>query len=526
MTGSPVTDSLLCVLFLAAGLGAGWLLASRAGRRSLSRARDESSAILADARAQAENLRKLELAKAREQWQGELVEKEAEYTKRLESVKNIERAMNRRDAQLQGVDRQFQEREKAIEEEKATLAAREGDLAARHAEMDRLAAEYVARLEKASGLTVEEAKRQLVANLRNEAEHEAAALIRQIKDDAKRTADLEAQKIITLAIERVAVDQVAERTTSQFRLPDEGIKGRLIGHEGRNIKFFEEQTGMQLLINNDDPNTVVISGFNPVAREVARRSLDRLVQSGKIHPRKIQEVVGKAKKQVQRECQLAGEEAIKHLKIPPPHPEIVKLLGKLKYRTSYGQNVLNHAIEVSELCGSMAAELRLDVKLAKRAGLLHDIGKAIDVEREGTHPELGGEAARKFGEHEVVVNAIESHHEDVEVIHPISILVAVCDAISGSRPGARRASLTDYLRRIETLEGIVQGFDGVEQCFAIQAGREVRVIVKTDRVDDDRLAFLASDISKKIEEEMDYPGRVKVTLIREMKAVEYAGGMV
>lgn len=523
MLESPLFTGILSVLLLASGFGAGWFLTARIGRRSLAKARQEAKSLLDDARSRSEQLRKLEIAKAREAWAAERAEKEAEYAKRLESVKNIERAMNRRDAQLQQTERQLGDREKELDEVRDGLAAREAEIVAERAGVEAQRVEYISRLEKAAALTVEEAKRQLVTNLKSEAELEAAALIRQIKDDAKRSADQEAQKIITLAIERVAVDQVAVRTTSQYRLPDEGLKGRLIGHEGRNIKFFEEQTGMQLLLNNDDPTLVTISGFNPVAREVARQSLDRLVQSGKIHPRKIQEVVGKVQKKIQRECQTAGEEAFKYLRLAPPNPEIVKLLGKLKYRTSYGQNVLNHSIEVAELCGSMAAELGLDVKLAKRAGLLHDIGKAIDVEREGTHPELGGEAARKFEEHEVVVNAIESHHEDVEVIHPISILVAVCDAISGSRPGARRASLTDYLRRIETLEGLAQGFDGVEQCFAIQAGREIRVIVKTDRVDDGRLSFLASDISKKIEEEMDYPGRVKVTLIREMKAVEYAG---
>jgi len=525
MAASPLVYGLLSVLLLAAGFGVGWFLTARIGRRSLAKARAEAMAILADARGRSEQIRKLEIARARETWMTERAEKEAEYLKRLEAVKNVERAMNRRDAQLQQVDTQLQQREAEIDEARGGLEARASELDAEREGLTALHQEFVARLEKAAGMSVEEAKRHLVASLKNEAEHEAALMIRAIKEEAKRTADQEAAKIVTLAIERVAVDQVVPRTTSQYRLPDESMKGRLIGHEGRNIKFFEEQTGMQLLLNSDDPTLVTISGFNPVAREVARQSLDRLVQSGKIHPRKIQEVVGKVQKKIQRECQAAGEEAFKYLGLALPNAEIVKLIGKLKYRTSYGQNVLNHSIEVAELCGSMAAELDLDANLAKRAGLLHDLGKAIDVEREGTHPELGGEAARAAGENEVVVNAIESHHEDVEVIHPISILVAVCDGISGSRPGARRASLADYLKRIETLEGLANSFDGVEQSFAIQAGREIRVIVKTDRVDDERLSFLASDISKKIEEEMDFPGRVKVTLIREMKAVEYAGAV-
>lgn len=522
-----MTAQMTCIFVglvgLVAGLAAGWLLCNRFGRQSVSRARQEVERILRDGKAQAENLRKLELAKAREQWLQEREPLEEEYQKRLESVKNIERAMNRRDAQLQRVEKELSAREEQQNQRDEEFKAREAGLEADREQIQALHQEYLNRIEKVSGFTVEEAKKQLVANLKNEAEHEAANLIRQIKEDAQRTAELEAQKIVTLAIERVAVDQVAERTTSQLKLPDESIKGRLIGQEGRNIRFFEEQTGMQLLINNDDPNTVVISGFNPVAREVAKQSLERLIQGGKVHPRRIQEVVAKVRKKVQREIQQAAEEAFLYLKLEPADPEIMTLVGKLRYRTSYGQNVLNHSIEVAELCSSMAAELGLDPKLARRAGLLHDIGKAIDFEREGTHPELGGEAARKFGEHEVVVNAIESHHEDVEVIHPISILVAVSDAISGSRPGARRASLTDYIRRIETLEGIANSFEGVEQSYAIQAGREVRIIVKTDQVSDDRMPFLTSEMAKKIQDEMDYPGRIRLTLIREMRAVEYAG---
>jgi ribonucrease Y len=515
------------IIALVGGLGlgilGGWLLCNRLGSQSAAKAREQAQSLIDDARSQTENLRKLELAKAREQWSAEREEMEQEYQKRLESVKNIERAMNRRDAQLQRVERELEVQAEGIKAREEALQTDSDALEGRRVEFAALHEEYNQRLERVAGLTIEEAKKQLVVNLKSEAEHEAANLIRQIKEDAQRTAEMEAQKIITLAIERVATDQVVERTTSIIKLQDESIKGRLIGHEGRNIRYFEELTGMQLLINNDDPNTVVISGFNPVAREIARQSLDRLIQAGKVHPRKIQEVVAKATKKVQRDIQTAGEEAFQFLKLDPPHPEVLKLVGKLRYRTSYGQNVLNHAKEVAELCGSMAAELGLDATLARRAGLLHDIGKAIDFEKEGTHPELGGEAARKYGEHEVVVNAIESHHEDVEVIHPISILVAVCDAISGSRPGARRASLTDYIKRIETLEGIINSFEGVDQSFAIQAGREVRVIVKTDAVHDDRLPFLTAEMTKKIQDEMDYPGRIRLTMIREMKAVEYAG---
>ncbi len=515
----------VAVLIIGGGVGffLGWMINNRVGSKSAARAEEEYGQLMGEAKIQAEKMGKLELARAREVFYAERTEVEEEYQKRLEAVKNVERAMNRRDAKLQQYETNLKETEQRMEEEIKGLKVKYEEVEAQKEVVDEKVAEYIQKIEKAAGLTQEDAKRILISNMKSEAEHSAAAMIRQIKEEAQKAAEAEALKMVTLAIERVTVDQVVDRTSTQFRLPDENVKGRLIGHEGRNIKYFEEVTGMQLLIKNEDPNTVVISGFNPVSREVARQTLDRLLQGGKIHPRRIQEVISKVSKKVSREITQAGEDAFRYLQLERPHPEVIDLVGKLRFRTSYGQNVLNHSIEVAELTGSMAAELGLDVQLAKRAGLLHDIGKAIDFEREGTHPELGGEAARIAQEHEVVVNAIESHHEDVEVIHPISILVAVSDAISGGRPGARRASLTDYVKRIETLEGIATGFEGVEQAFAIQAGREVRVIVQTERVADARMPFLTNEITKKIQEDMDYPGKVKVTMIREMRAVEYAG---
>jgi ribonuclease Y len=518
------------VLYTLIGIGAitaafllGFLVSYLLSKKTLSGARRLAQTLIEDAKKQAEQMKRVEIARAKEEWLKEQNALEEDYQKRLDSVKNIERAMNRRDAKLQMYEKQLNQRENELKEKYAQLDQKFAEVDEKKSAYVEAKNEYLSKLEKTAEITQEEAKKSLIEEMRKQAEFEAAALIRQIKEDAQKTAEVEAQKIITLAIERVGIEQVAERTTSQFKLPDEGLKGRIIGHEGRNIKVFEEETGVQLLINNDDPLTLVLSSFNPVAREIARQSLERLVQSGKIHPQKIKEFVGKTKKKIQKEISQAGEEAFKRLGLELPHPEIVKLVGQLKYRTSYGQNVLNHSIEVAELCGAMAAELKLDVKLAKRAGFLHDLGKAIDVVREGTHPELGAEAARKYGEHEVVINAIESHHEDVEVIHPISVLVAVADAISGSRPGARRASLTDYFKRIETLESIASSFEGVEQSFAIQAGREVRVIVNADQVSDMHLPFLAGEIAKRIQEEMDYPGKVRVTIIRERKAVEYAG---
>lgn len=521
------------VIYTLIGIGAitlsfllGFFVSHLLSKKALRGARRLAQTIIEDTKKQVEQLKRIEITKAKEEWQREQSKLEEDYQKRLDSVKNIERAMNRRDAKLQLFEKQLIKKEMELKESISELELKFNEVEEKKSSYLEMKNEYLGKLEKTAEITQEEAKKSLIEEMKKQAEFEAVAFIRQIKEDAQRTAEIEAQKIITLAIERVGIEQVAERTTSQFKLPDEGLKGRIIGHEGRNIKVFEEETGVQLLINNDDPTTLVLSSFNPVAREIARQSLERLVQSGKIHPQKIKEFVGKTTKKIQKEIFQAGEETFKRLGLNQPHPEIVKLVGQLKYRTSYGQNVLNHSIEVAELCGAMAAELKLDVKLAKRAGLLHDLGKAIDVIREGTHPELGAEAARKYGEHEVVINAIESHHEDVEVIHPISVLVAVADAISGSRPGARRASLTDYFKRIETLESIATSFEGVEQSFAIQAGREVRVIVNADQVNDMHLPFLAGEIAKRIQEEMDYPGKVKVTIIRERKAVEYAGATI
>lgn len=523
MDNPTIMYTLLGVTVITISYIFGFFSSSYLSKKSLKGAKKLADTLIEDAKRQAEQLKRVEITKAKESLSKEQIQLEEEYQKKFESVKNIERAMNKRDASLRLFEKELKEKEKELKIKFDEIQAKENELKGKEANLKEMINEYMTKLEKLAEMSQEDARRNLIDEIRKEAEFEAASLVREIKEEAQRTAEIEAQKIITLAIERVGIEQVAERTTSQFKLPDESLKGRIIGHEGRNIKVFEEETGVQLLINNDDPLTLVLSSFNPVAREIARQSLERLVQSGKIHPQKIKEFVSKTKKKINKEIMHEGEQAFKRLGLDLPHPEIVKLVGQLKYRTSYGQNVLNHSIEVAEICGNMAAELKLDVKLARRAGLLHDLGKAIDVVREGTHPELGSEIARKYKEHEVVINAMESHHEDVEVIHPISALVAVADAISGSRPGARRASLTDYFNRIQTLESIANSFEGVEQSFAIQAGREVRVIVSADSVSDMHMPFLAREIAKKIQEEMDYPGKVKVTIIREKRAVEYAG---
>jgi ribonuclease Y len=347
-------------------------------------------------------------------------------------------------------------------------------------------------------------------------------MIKEMKDEATRAAEAEARKIVSLAIERMASEISVERTVSQFKLPEgSDLRGRIIGHEGKNIRAFEKVTGIQLLLDEEN-DTVTLSGYHPVRREVARRVLEMLVKDGNIRPRRIEELTRRNRRRLEEEMKRAGQEAVAELGIEGIDPELVRLLGRLRYRTSYGQNVLQHSIEVAHLTGMMAAELRLDEPLARRAGLLHDIGKAIDYEREGTHPEIGAELGRKSGEHEVVINAIASHHEDCEMTSPISVLVAAADALSGARPGARRQTVAQYIKRIEKLEELAGSMHGVEQSYALQAGREIRVIAQSRLVDDAAVDLLASDLASRIQNEMDYPGKIKVTVIRELRAVEYA----
>ena len=374
-------------------------------------------------------------------------------------------------------------------------------------------------LERVSVMTSDEARRQLLANLKAQTRYDAAAMIKQIRDEAQRTGETEATKIMALAVERMSSEFSAERTVSQFKLPEgSDLRGRIIGHEGKNIRAFEKATGIQLILDEEN-STVTLSGYHPVKREIARRVLETLVKDGNIRPKRIDDLTRRNQRRLEDEMRRAGQEAVKELGLKGIHPEIVKLL---KFRSSYGQNVLQHSTEVARLTGMMAAELRLDEKLARRAGLLHDIGKAIDYEREGTHPEIGSEIGRKCGEHEVVVNAIASHHEDCEMTSPISVLVAAADAISGARPGARRQTVAQYIKRIEKLEELADSMEGVEQSYALQAGREIRVIAKSQQVDDARVDLLASDLASRIQNEMDYPGKIKVTVIRELRAVDYA----
>lgn len=509
------------LLALAGGVWIGWLLRARAQRPQIDRARAEAGEIVSQTRREAEDQKRRSLLQAREEW--------------LATKARLEQEIRARSREVQQAQRGVEERESALRDRDARLQSREQDVETREKEFERLhqeAGRDRERLRKAgedlnqrlaavSGLTAEDARQMLLGNLRQEVRFESARMIREAREEAQKKAEVEAGKIVSLAIERTASDWTAERSVSTFPLPNDKMKGRIIGHEGKNIRAFEKATGVQLLMD-DQPGAVVLSCFNPIKREVARLTLERLLRDGNISPRRIDELVEKNQRRVEQEMLRAGQDALRELGINGVHPEMVRLLGRLRYRTSYGQNVLMHSIEVAKLTAIMASELRLDGLLAKRAGLFHDIGKAIDFEREGTHPEIGVEVATRYNEHPIVVNAIGSHHDDVEVIHPIAVLVSAGDAISGSRPGARRKSVVDYAKRIEQLEGLANETDGVEQSYAIQAGREIRVIARAERVDDDRLALLAADLAKKIQAQMEYPGRIKVTVIREMRASETA----
>ena len=429
-----------------------------------------------------------------------LIGKEEAIDKRLESV-------DKRDGELARRDQAIKSREKQVEEQAA--------------EYGRQFEESRRQLEQVAGLTREEAKRSLIDQMVEEAKHESAKRIRVIEEEAKEEAVRRSQKIVALAIERLAGDFVAERSVTVFPLPNDELKGKIIGREGRNIRALEAATGIDLIVD-DTPETVVISGHNPIRREIARLSLEKLVSDGRIHPGRIEEVVRKSEQELEESIKEAGQKAIFDVGVHGVHPEIIKLLGRLKYRYSYAQNVLLHSIEAAFICGAMAAELGLNEKQARRAALLHDIGKAVDHEVEGSHAIIGAELARKYGESPKIVNAIAAHHEDVRAETVLAPLVDAAGALSGARPGARREMMETYTRRLEELERIVNEFKGVEKSYAVQAGREIRIMVQHDLISDDEASRMAREIARKIENEMTYPGQIKVTVIREMRAVDYA----
>jgi ribonuclease Y len=494
----------------------------RARRRlEKQRAQDEASRILERAKEQAESVRKAgELAgreegiRLREAW-------EKEEDRRREEVERAERrAAERSDA----LDRQFERlstREAEVDERAEALARREAESAAQAAKIQGQREEVSARLEKLAGMSPQEAKRDLIEAMRDSARAEAANSIREIKEQAQREGEREARKIVALAIQRMAADLTAETTVSVVQLPSDEMKGRIIGREGRNIRSFEQATGVDVIID-DTPEAVVLSAFDPVRRETARIALERLVEDGRIHPGRIEEVVAKAAEEVEKSMVEAAEEVLYELGIHNVHPEIVKTLGRLRFRTSYGQNQLLHAKEVALLAGNMAAEMKLDVQAAKRAGLLHDVGKGMTHEHEGTHVELGYRLCKKHNESEIVLNAIRAHHDEEPHFFAETFLVSAADAISGSRPGARREMFEGYVKRLEKLEELAMEHPGVERCFAIQAGRELRVMVEPDKVGDGEMAQISEAVARKIESELQYPGQIKVVVVRETRAIDFA----
>ena len=503
------------------GFVVAYFITNRAYSSKIREAEEKAKNILKEAEKEANNLKKEKLLEVKEEWHRRKQEFENEYQQRKTKIQASEKLLKTREEALESKLDLLTKKERQIELAENELRQKEANISKKLEEIEKFRAEQIKKLEEISGLSKEDAKKILIDNFINEAKAEAAQYIKQIRDEAKLNAQKEARNIILEAIQRTASDHSIESTVSVVTLESDEMKGRIIGREGRNIRSFESATGVDLIID-DTPEAVVISGFDPFRREVAKIALERLMQDGRIHPARIEEVVEKVRAELEEEIYKVGEQTTLELGIHNLHPDLIRLVGKMKYRSSYGQNLLNHSIEVAYLCGIMASELGLDPQIAKRAGLLHDIGKCVDQNTEGPHALIGYELAKKYKEHPAVANAIGAHHEDIDMETPYAVLVQAADSISGARPGARRESLENYIKRLEKLETLAQSFDGVQKTFAIQAGREVRVIVEPDKIDDLTADQLAHDIAKKIEQEMEYPGQIKVTVIREKRSFAFA----
>ena len=502
------------VLGIAVGFAIGIAYRKKVAEREIGSAEQEATRIINEAIRSGESRKKEMLLEAKDEIHRSRTEHEKEVKERRAELTKQERRLEQKEATLD-------KKTDAFERKEEELARRMAEVADAKAEADLLKKQQITILEQLSGLTQEQAKPYLLETVENDVRHETAMKIKEIEAQMKDEADEKAREVIAIAIQRCAADHAAETTVSVVPLPNDEMKGRIIGREGRNIRTLETVTGVDLIID-DTPEAITVSSFDPVRREIARLALEKLIVDGRIHPTRIEDMVEKARKEVDRTIREEGERACYETGVHNLNPELVKILGRQKYRTSYGQNVLNHSIEVSHIAGLMASELGVDVALAKRAGLLHDLGKSIDHEVEGSHVQLGADLARKYKENPVVVNAIEAHHGDVEPKTIIAVLVQAADAVSAARPGARRENVENYIRRLQKLEELTSSYPGVEKAFAIQAGREVRIMVKPEEVSEDSMILLARDIAKKIEAELEYPGQIKVNVIRETKAVEYA----
>ena len=509
-----VVAVVVAVVALIIGSLLGWNRRKSVAEKEISSAEEEATRIINEAIKGAENKKREAMVEAKE----DILKQRSEYEKEVKE----------RRADLQKQERRLQQKEENLDRKTDAIEKKEELLTQKHAQLDEEKEEIQSikrsqteLLERISGLTADEAKAYLISQVEAELTREASMKIKEIETRAKDEADAKAKEIIATAIQRCAADQVSEITVSVVPLPNDEMKGRIIGREGRNIRTLETMTGVDLIID-DTPEAITVSCFEPVRREIARLALEKLIADGRIHPTRIEEMVEKAKREVDAVIKSEGERATFETGVRGLHPELVKMLGRLHYRTSYGQNVLRHSIEVSQLAGMMAAELGADVQAAKRAGLLHDLGKSVDHEMEGSHVALGVEFARKYREREDIIHAIQAHHGDVEPRTLVACLVQAADAISAARPGARRENLENYIKRLEQLETIAGSFKGVEKSYAIQAGREIRVMVKPEEVSEDEMVLLARDLAKKIEEEMEYPGQIKVNVLRETKAIEYA----